>query len=362
MRITDVKAAYPRWQHQPEGAWQSHFWQIVVRVETDTGVVGLGYGGGGPPAVSVVNTHMRDLLLGRVVETVDDIRDTWDWLYYKAVPYGRSGIPVMALSGVDLALWDMLGKARGCPVYDLLGGLAVERVRAYATSGDFERDRDSGYTAVKVGTALASDHDRQRPPWAPRPDEDTERAVSQVASAREIYGPDALVMTDCGMTWNAEDALYMADRMADCDVYWFEDVLTPDHLEELAELRPKVKPVLLVGGEHNYTHHDFAAIAEAGALDLWQPDITWCGGITAGLRIVELAREAGVPVVPHRGGEIWGLHLLAATACGDLAETMPHRWSPPRDELWLDEPRAEDGYIAPLDRPGFGVVLNEAML
>ena len=362
MRITDVKAAYPRWEHQPEGAWQSHFWQIVVRVESDAGVVGYGYGGGGAPAVSVVNLHMRELLVGRVVDSVDDIRDAWDWLYYKSAPYGRTGIPVMALSGIDLALWDLLGKARGRPVYDLLGGLAVERVRAYATSGEFERDRDSGYTAVKVGTALSSDHDRQRPPWGPRPEAETERVVAQVAAAREAYGPDALVMTDCGMTWNADDALYMADRMADYDVYWFEDVLTPDHLEELADLRPKVKPVLLVGGEHDFTHHDFAAIAEAGALDLWQPDITWCGGITAGLRIIELARDAGVPVVPHRGGEIWGLHLLAATGCGELAETMPHRWSPPRDELWFDEPRAENGYIAPTDRPGFGVVLNEAML
>ena len=362
MRITDVKAVYPRWEHLPKDAWQSHFWQIVVRVESDAGVVGVGYGGGGRPAVSVVNEHMRELLVGRVVESVDDIRDVWDWLYYKSVPYGRTGIPVMALSGIDLALWDMLGKAQGRPVYDLLGGLAVDRVRAYATSKEFDRDRDLGYTAVKVGTAFSGDDDRQRPPWSRRPQGEAERVVSEVAAARETYGPDALVMTDCGMTWNAADALDMADRLADYDVYWFEDVLTPDHLDELAALRPRVKPVLLVGGEHNYTHHDFAAIAEAGALDLWQPDITWCGGITAGLRILELARDAGVPVVPHRGGEIWGLHLLAATGCSDLAETMPHRWSPPQDELWFDEPRPVNGYIAPLDRPGFGVVLNEAML
>jgi L-rhamnonate dehydratase len=350
VKVTDVKAVYPRWRHLPEGAWQSHFWQIVVRVETDAGVVGLGYGGGGDPAVAVVNQHMRELLVGRSVDSVDDIRDAWDWLYYKSLPYGRTGIPVMALSGIDLALWDLLGKAQGRPVYDLLGGLEVDRVRAYASSGDFERDRDAGYTAVKVGTA-----------WYGR-DGEADETVESVAGAREAYGPEALVMTDCGMTWNAADALEMARRLADYDVYWFEDVLTPDDLEELAGLRPGVKPVLLAGGEHDYTHHSFAAIARSEALDLWQPDITWCGGITAGLRIVELARGAGVPVVPHRGGEIWGLHLLAATGCGELAETMPHRWTPPNDELWLDEPRAKDGFIAPLDRPGFGVVLNEAML
>jgi L-rhamnonate dehydratase len=350
VKVIDVKAVYPRWQHLPQGVWQSHFWQIVVRVESDTGVVGLGYGGGGNPAVAVVNEHMKGLLVGSTVESVDDIREAWDWLYYKSLPYGRTGIPVMALSGVDLALWDLLGKAQGRPVYDLLGGLAVDKVRAYASSKEYLRDRDAGYTAVKVGT-----------PFFGR-DGEADEIVEAVASARESYGPDALVLTDCGMTWNAADTLEMASRLADYDVYWFEDVLTPDHLDELAALRPKVKPVLLAGGEHDYTHHDFAAIAEAGALDLWQPDITWCGGITAGLRIVDLARDAGVPVVPHRGGEIWGLHLLAATGCGELAETMPHRWTPPNDELWLDEPLAKDGFIAPLDRPGFGVVLNEAML
>ena len=204
----------------------------------------------------------------------------------------------MALSGIDLALWDMLGKAQGRPVYDLLGGLAVDRVRAYATSKEFERDRDTGYTAVKVGTAFFG-HDGE-----------ADRIVSEVAAARETYGPDALVMTDCGMTWNGDDALDMADRLADYDVYWFEDVLTPDHLDELAALRPRVKPVLLVGGEHNYTHHDFAAIAEAGALDLWQPDITWCGGITAGLRILELARDAG----DARGAAPRGRDMGAAPA------------------------------------------------
>ena len=98
------------------------------------------------------------------------------------------------------------------------------------------------------------------------------------------------------------------------------------------------------------------------ALDIWQPDITWCGGITETLRILDIAREHDIPVVPHRGGEIWGLHVMAATDCDDLAETHPARWIDSTDELWLDEPRVVDGHIAPPDRPGFGVVLNEAML
>ena len=127
-------------------------------------------------------------------------------------------------------------------------------------------------------------------------------------------------------------------------LYWFEDVLTPDDLPEIADLRPVVKPVLLAGGEHEFTRHGFEDVARTGALDVWQPDITWCGGMTAGLRILDLAEQTGgVRVVPHRGGEIWGLHFIAATACEDLAETHPNRWQEGADTLWLDEPRAVGG-------------------
>ena len=95
-------------------------------------------------------------------------------------------------------------------------------------------------------------------------------------------------------------------------------------------------------------------------MDLWQPDITWCGGITAGLRILEIAREHGIPVAPHRGGEVWGLHLIAASDCMDLAEILPGTRGAARDELWLGEPFPEDGYVEPPDAPGFGVALNES--
>ena len=132
--------------------------------------------------------------------------------------------------------------------------------------------------------------------------------------------------------------------MRDYNLYWVEDVTTPDHLEEQAALREIIHPINLAGGEHEFTRFGFAQIAKAGALDIWQPDVAWCGGITETLRILELAQEHSVPVVPHRGGEIWGLHVIAATDCEDLAETHPERWEESADELWLDEPRVVDGY------------------
>ena len=164
------------------------------------------------------------------------------------------------------------------------------------------------------------------------------------------------------MTWTAEVTREMSHRLREFDLHWFEDVLTPDDLEGQARLRPEVKPVLIAGGEHEFTHHGFAEVARAGAFDVWQPDITWCGGRTAGLRIVELAKATGVSVVPHRGGEAWGLHMVVASECDDLAELLPGTRGQPPDQLWLGEPQLEDGYLAPSDAPGFGVELNESLL
>ena len=181
MRITDVKAIYPKWKRPPTDAWQSRFWQIVVRVEADDGTVGYGYGGGGDPACLVVNRHFRDLVVGRVVESADDIRAIWDHVYALSLPYGRKGLTVMALSGLDLALWDLLGKAQGRPVYDLLGGLRKPRVRAYATGEAFELHRDMGYTAAKFGPAKSESK------------VDIARTVDTARRARSVFGDDALV-------------------------------------------------------------------------------------------------------------------------------------------------------------------------
>ena len=350
MRITEVNAVYPKWTQIPSGYWQSYFWQIVVRVETDGGVTGLGYGGGGAPGCAVINQHLRELLVGRTIESIEDIRDTWDLLYSRSLPYGRKGIPVMAISGVDLALWDLLGKARGVPVYELLGGIRKPRVRAYASGMEMERYRDMGYTANKFD------------PGRDNTDEALRQTVAAATRSREVFGAEGMIMTDCYMGWDAEMTRRTAEAVDGLDLYWFEDVLTPDLLAEQAELREQIRPIQLAGGEHEFTRFGFVAIANAGALDIWQPDITWCGGITEGLRILDLAGQHGVRVVPHRGGKIWGLHFIAASDCDDLAETHPKRWVPPRDELWLDEPQTVDGLLTPPDRPGFGVGLNEAML
>ena len=348
MKITEVRAVYPNYRYVVP-SWRTHFWQIVVRVETDVGTVGLGYGGGGVAGVEIVNRHFRELLLGREINSLTDIADTWDHLYDQSLPYGRKGLAMMALSGVDLAFYDLLARAENQPVYELLGSARNANILAYATGPDSEAYRDLGFRAHKFPHRWASDADY-------------ETAAAAAAKARQLYGLDARIMVDCYMSWDAAVTVRMADILSEYNLYWYEDVLSPDDLAGQAALRAVAAPTLIAGGEHEFTHFGFADIARSNALGLWQPDITWCGGITSGLRIIDLAREAGIPISPHRGAEVWGLHLIAASDWADFAEYHSDHIRTPRDELWLNEPRPKDGYITPSDEPGFGVTLNEVML
>ena len=191
-----------------------------------------------------------------------------------------------------------------------------------------------GYTAAKF------------PPGQSASEADVNYTVNKTRHARSLFGDDALIMTDPYMAWDFDTTILMADALREFNIHWFEDVTTPDHLEEQAALREIVHPINIAGGEHEFTRFGFAQIAKADALDIWQPDVAWCGGITETLRILDIAREHNVPVVPHRGGEIWGLHVIAATDCEDLAETHPERWEESADELWFDEPRGRGTVIS----------------
>jgi len=191
MKITSVKAVYPKWRGIPKGPWQYHFWQILVRVETDTGHTGYGYGGGGLPGVEIVNSHIRELVDGARLDTVEDIKAIWDKMYFGTLPYGRGGIPMMALSGVDLALWDALGVARGKPVYDLLGGARKNKVRAYANTENYPQARDLGYNAIKFKCGKT------------RSDRDYDITLKAAKEAHAAIGPSGTLMTDCYLSWDA---------------------------------------------------------------------------------------------------------------------------------------------------------------
>ena len=195
MKITSLNAVYPNYR-QTAPSWRTHLWQIVVRVETDTGQTGWGYGGGGKAAVEIVNGHFSELLVGRSIGSISDISDAWDLLYTESIPYGRKGVAIMALSGVDLALFDALGKAEAMPVARLLhpaGKHRKSRMRCYATGPDTDWYAELGFTAQKM-------------PHRWTGDESTGPAVEAAEYARSALGPDAEIMLDVYMSWDADSA------------------------------------------------------------------------------------------------------------------------------------------------------------
>ena len=267
--------------------------------------------------------------------------EIWDRLYYESIPYGRKGIALMALSGVDLALWDTLGKAERKPVAELIGGVQKSSINVYATGPDSDWYAELGVSGQKLPHRWSGS---------------IEDAAALADTARGIIGDDAKLMFDVYMSWDADVTVRMAEALSPYNIYWFEDVLTPDDLEQLGDLRPKIHPINMRGGEHEFGISGFKEMAQHRSYDIWQPDITWCGGISAGLKICELAAAHGVPVVPHRGGEVWALHLIAANdACDDLAEMVLGTKHVETDDLWIGMPAISEGKLSISDEPGFGV-------
>jgi len=337
MRITDVRATQPRTPADPpESDWRTALGQILVVVETDAGLRGLGVGGGGAAGIHVVHSVLRSLVVGAEVEDVPAIERLWQRMYRATVPYGRKGLAIMAISGVDLALWDALGKLRKESVARLLGGPRHTRVPCYATTQQPVEAVARGFQAVKLSVGRG----------------DVDEAIARVAQTRAEIGPAVRLFTDAGGQWDRVQSWRAAEEFAAYDVGWLEEPLPADGLEGYAELVRR-SPVPIAGGEHEYTVHGFRELAAHRAHHIWQPDVCWTGGLTQLRAIYALAAEAGVRVVPHRGGEVWALHAIAALDPQPLAESG-RPWM-----TWVrGQPEIAGGEIEVPDRPGFGVEVD----
>jgi L-rhamnonate dehydratase len=194
MKITGVRAVVPRGTNEPAD-WRTAMAQIAVLVETDVGLTGLGVGGGGRAGVHVVETVLREVLVGR---DPGDVERLWAVMYREMLPFGRKGLAMMALSGVDLALWDLRGQVAGQPVYALLGGGRPPAIPAYASIGhEVAGEAARGFRHVKL--------------HMPRPSPGFDANVAVVRRARERLGPDVALYVDAFLAWSVEETLRLAD-------------------------------------------------------------------------------------------------------------------------------------------------------
>ena len=321
---------------------------ILVQIRTDQGLTGYGLGGGGGAAAFIIENHLKDLLLGANALNVELL---WDQIFSSTSFYGRKGVAIMALSGIDLALWDIAAKAAGAPVWQLLGGLAKEKVQAYFTGTDLDLGLKLGFAAFKLPVNLgpADGQDGKR------------KVVEMLTRARKTVGPNALIMIDCLCRWDVPYTLEMAERLADVRLYFIEEPLLPDDLAGYELLCREVRGTKIASGEHEFSHYGFRDLLHHRAAHVLQPDLTWSGGLTTGRRVAALAASSVVPLIPHRGGSLYAIHLILASPACPLAESFGT--GEPGNELMalLTAPFSNGFYTAP-SGTSFGAEFTEAVL
>ena len=346
MKITNVRACQPLTPESPRD-WRTDLGQILVAIDTDQNLTGYGVGGGGFAAIHIVQTVLRDMLLGK---DTSDIPGLWNQMFRNTLAYGQKGVVLMAISGVDLALWDLKGRAEQVPVCDLLGGLKTPRIPSYITVWNREelnREFDNAHQAFKLH--LSSD-------GLSDVDSYCDRIEQEVADARRLIGSQAELMADAWMRWTPQLTMQVIDRIAPHQLSWLEEPLPVDDYTAYEQLAA-TSAIPIAGGEHEYTAAAFTTIAQRRAHHVLQPDVCWCGGLTQLLEIYDIGRRYDLRVCPHRGSELWSLHALAAIDPAPLAESG-RPWM-----TWVKgQPPMVEGWIEPPTAPGFGIEIDESRL
>ena len=344
----------------------------LVEVVTDEGVTGWGEAfaqGLEPPeiAAAAIEHALKPLLIGADPLATEVL---WHRMYHATRDYGRKGSVVAAISAVDIALWDIAGRARGEPIHKLLGGAFRDRVEPYATgfyrikgqgeaarlADEAVRHHEAGFRLMKVKLGYGVEDD----------------IACMQAICRAIEGRDITLMIDTNHAYGRAEALRLGRALADCKLRWYEEPVVPEDLRGYAEMREKLT-MPIAGGENEHTMYGYRELFAAGAVDIAQPDLGSCGGITAARHIIALAQSHGVAVNPH----VWGsaiaqaasLQLIAAlpVAHHSLFAQEPvfeyDRSSHPFRQHLITEPILQQGgWVTIPDGPGLGVEIDRAAL
>ena len=342
---------------------------LLVKVVTDSGLVGWGEAfchDAGHAIEALICETFKPHLIGRNPLETSVI---WDHLYNWTKDYGQKGLAIAALSAIDIALWDILGKASGLPIVTLLGGRFYERVQGYAT-GLYMRDADDdrsnliaeaqsyveqGFTHIKmkVGFGLKKD-------------------ISIVTAVRKAIGDDIHLMIDANHAYDATTAIRLGKALATLNIDWFEEPVSPEDIDGYVEVRNAID-IPVAGGEAEFTRFGCRELLTRRAVDILQPDICATGGLTESRRIADMARTWHTRCIPHVWGTAIGrvaaLHFIAS-----LPPTPPALFAQPplleldltphplRDDVALNPPIIRNGWVEVPQAPGLGLEINEAFL
>lgn len=348
---------------------------LLVRVRTEDGLVGWGEGGQWGPAEPVA-AAIEHVLAPRLVGA-DALQPTriWEELYSYTRDFGQKGTYIESLSAIDIALWDLCGKVAGRPIHALLGGAFRDRVPAYATggfyrenfrddaaelrrlSGEVEAFAQQGYEIVKIKVGL-------RPVAVD---------AARVAAAREVLGDNAQILVDANHAYDASTAIRLGRSIEHLDIGWFEEPVVPEDRRGYRRVREALS-IPVAGGEAEFTRFGFRDLIADECVDVAQPDLCGCGGLSEFQKIHALASAFGVRVVPH----VWGSAVAVAAAAQALAilPPSPHTHDPValqnlpvaeldrspnplREEIVENPVRVDAGVLHIPQGPGLGVVVDE---
>jgi L-alanine-DL-glutamate epimerase-like enolase superfamily enzyme len=347
MKITEARAiplAIPLRATTPPSPWAPGAGkQILVRLATDDGLIGWGecFAYGAPEAVcKVVDDALGPLVIGQDPTQIESLVDR---MQRALMIWGRRGLAMMAVSGVDLALWDLAGKARNVPVYELLGGLCQPRARVYASLLRYETPthvRQAVSGALVLGHTAVKLHQTD---------------VESVAGAREVAGSGVEIMLDTNCPWSVKEAIRVGRRLEAFDLRWLEEpIWPPEDYAGLARVRAALR-IPIASGENDATVFGFQELITHGGADIVQPSMTKVGGLLEMKKIAVLAAAANVTLVPHSfyygPGLAATLHLVAATPGIPYVE---YPATPLVASLMAEPIRFVGGAVTVSDRPGLG--------
>lgn len=350
--IASPMAKYPEYRESRKSFGLGVLGTLVVEIEAENGVTGFAVTTGGEPAAWIVERHLSRFLEGADPGHVEKL---WDQMYLATLPYGRKGLVLNAISGVDLALWDLIGKLRDEPIHALIGGAVRDELQFYATGIRPDIAQQLGFIGGKM-------------PLKHGPAEGhagLERNIAMLAEMRDRVSHDFWLMYDCWMSLDPDYARRLALGAADLGLKWLEEAFSPDDYWSYRDLRATAPPgMLITTGEHEATRWGFRLLLEMECCDIIQPDVGWCGGLTELLKISALADAHSVLVIPH-GSSVYSYHFVATRHNSPFAEFLmmaprADRVQPMFAPQLLGEPVPENGRlrVSVLDKPGFGVELN----
>jgi L-rhamnonate dehydratase len=363
MKITGVEAIFLRQTHV-KAQCDSGQDALIVKVATDAGITGIGEVDSSPAAVKgaiegpfshTATTGLREAIIG---EDPMETEYLWYKMYRANIYSGRRGIGIHAMSGIDMALWDIKGKALGLPIWKLLGGGFHKKLRCYASSlfaptpektGErARRFRDQGFTAVKFG-------------WDPM-GRDAKTDVELVRQGRKGLGDDADLLIDAGLVWDARTAIQRAEAFEEYNIFWLEEPLRPDDYDGYRKLS-EATSVRIAAGEEESNRLSYLELMDRGKIDVVQIDLARCGGFTEAMKIASLAHDRGLMVANHGFSTYLNvaaaIHFLNAIPNTLILEFVAEEETTLRDQITVQKIRAHDGYLNILDAPGLGIDLDE---